>query len=81
MAASELQTTRKLLRQSLAACRREHLQRTALLGAQATFRNGCQVSGSLSRRSIQFHIAVSPRLPHRLHFGTRAERCHRGATH
>ena len=68
---------KQLLRQSVAACRREHRQRTALLGAQATFRNGCQVSGSLSRRSIQFRIAVAPRLPHRLQYGTRAERRHR----
>jgi hypothetical protein len=61
---------KKLLRQSLGACRREHRQRTALLGAQATFRNGCQVSGSLSRRSIQLGIAVAPRLPRRLHYGS-----------
>ena len=58
---------KQLLRQSVAACRREHRQRTALLGAQATFRNGCQVSGSLSRRSIQFGRASAPRWPHWLH--------------
>ena len=34
---------KKLLRESLATYRREHRQRTALLGAQATFRDRCRV--------------------------------------
>jgi hypothetical protein len=39
-------------------------ERAALLGIEASHRHG--LPGSLSRRSIQFGIAVAPSLPHRL---------------
>src|SRR5258708_465644 len=49
------------LRGPIEARAREHSQRAALLGRQAHF----GVPDKLSLRSIQFGIAVVPRLPHR----------------
>jgi hypothetical protein len=51
------------LRHAVVARCREHSQCAALLGSQAHRR----VPGKLLPRSIQFGIALAPRLPHRVH--------------
>jgi hypothetical protein len=52
----------KRLRRAVAARGREHGESASLLRSQAHRRG----PGRLSRRSIQFGMALAPRLPHRL---------------